>query len=83
MGHTMSTTFTGCSIEWTKADPKKVPHMINKEVPGLRSLEMQRQAATVIIGTDKAVPACVRKGGRSHATACGRQHICLDFSLGI
>ena len=45
----MGTTSTGSSIEWAKADLKKVPHIGSEEVPCPRSQETHRRAAVAYL----------------------------------
>jgi len=62
---TMTTIYTGTSIEWAKVDLKKVPHMVGGEVPGPRSHQMHQRAAAIMKGYSSQVrlfPVVFEKG---------------------
>jgi 4-aminobutyrate aminotransferase-like enzyme len=81
----MTKTFTGSSIEWAKVDLKKVPHLVSRELPGPRSLEMHQRAAAIMKGYSSQVtlfPVVFESGyGVTLTDVDGNTY--LDFSSGI
>lgn len=73
------------SIEWSKVDLKKIPHMQTSEIPGPKSRELHTRAAAIMKGYSGQVrlfPVVFEKGHGCTLTDVDG-NIYLDFSSGI
>ena len=72
-------------IDWAKVDLNKYPHLVTKEIPGPRSVEMHGRAAEIMKGYSgqvKLFPVAFEKGHGVTLTDVDG-NIYLDFSSGI
>lgn len=74
-----------CNIKWAKIDLKKIPHMVSKEIPGKKSIELHNRAARIMKGYSSQVklfPVVFERGhGVTLTDVDGNTY--LDFSSGI